>query len=139
MVQKVRGQGGIVVNKKTNGRNTDKQRLSKESSGSQSADSVARKDGMIRNREDLRREARALPGEILRDFASTLGFWSIIILFCGMLTGLGAWVGYGLGEDSDGAWLGAAIMGGVSPILVGFMLALNIPRRIWHRLTGRNH
>ncbi|MEJ8304205.1 hypothetical protein [Saccharibacillus sacchari] len=127
------------MNKETNGRNTDKQRRSKGPGSSRSAESFERQDGMIRNREDLRREARALPGEILRDFASTVGFWSLIILFCGILTGLGAWVGYILGKNSDAAWLGAAIMGGVSPILVGFMWALNIPRRIWRRLTGRNH
>lgn len=112
------------MNKETNERNNNKDRDLKHSS--------------IRNREDLRREVRALPGEILRDFASTVGFWSIIVLFCGILAGLGAWVGYTIGGDRDAAWLGAAIMGGVSPILVGFMWALNIPRRIWRRLTGRN-
>jgi len=127
------------VNGETNERNNKKDRGLKKSSSGQSTDSLAGQYENIQNRDDLRREVRALPGEILRDFAFTVGFWITILFFCGILTGLGAWVGYVIGEDSDGAWLGAAIMGGISPILVGFMLALNIPRRIWRRITGRKH
>ncbi|CAM4347979.1 hypothetical protein [Saccharibacillus endophyticus] len=125
------------MNRGINERNMKKDAGSQESSDHRGTDSSGKPGGTIRNRDDLRREVRALPGEILRDFASTVGFWMTILFFCGILTGLGAWVGYVIGEDSDGAWLGAAIMGGVSPILVGFMLVLNIPRRIWRRITGR--
>jgi len=125
------------VNRGANERNMKKDAGLQESSDHRGTDSSGQHDGTIRNRDDLRREVRALPGEILRDFVSTVGFWMTILFFCGMLTGLGAWVGYVIGEDSDGAWLGAAIMGGISPILVGFMLALNIPRRIWRGITGR--
>ncbi|OWR29473.1 hypothetical protein CDO73_14865 [Saccharibacillus sp. O23] len=87
--------------------------------------------------EQLKQDMRALPGEIWRDFFSTLGFWTVMVLVWAAFTGVGAAVGYGIGGDDDGLWLGAAIVGGVSPVLMGFAMAFDLPRKVWRKMTGR--
>lgn len=88
-------------------------------------------------RKDLKQEMRALPGEIWRDFWSTLWFWTVIVLCWALITAAGAAIGYAIGGDSNGLWLGAAIIGGVSPVLMGFAMAFDLPRKAWRKMTGR--
>ncbi|GEM_PF-3716964 len=87
--------------------------------------------------EELKKELRALPGEIWRDFWSTVRFWTVMVLCWALITGAGAAIAYGIGRTQDALWLGAAIVGGVSPILMGFALALDLPRKAWRRITGK--
>ncbi|NGZ73828.1 hypothetical protein [Saccharibacillus alkalitolerans] len=98
-----------------------------------------RTTGEIRSREELKREFRSLPGEILRDFFATVRFWAVMIFFWALITSAGAWAGYLIGGNNDGLWLGAAIVGGASPIAMGFMLSLDVPGKVWRRLRGRRN
>ncbi|MDO3409159.1 hypothetical protein QWJ34_05235 [Saccharibacillus sp. CPCC 101409] len=93
-------------------------------------------DGRIGSREDLSRQARAMPGEILRDFAATLWFWSVMVVFWLLITGGAAWIGYGLG-GKNAMWLTASIVGAVSPLLLAALMSFDVPYRVWSRLGAR--
>ncbi|OWA36663.1 hypothetical protein B9G55_00850 [Saccharibacillus sp. O16] len=90
-----------------------------------------------RRQEELKKELRSLPGEIWRDFWTTVGFWTAMVLCWALITGTGAAIFYGIGGTQNSLWLGAAIVGGSSPILLGFVWALDLPRRVWRRITGK--
>ncbi|WP_172249716.1 hypothetical protein [Saccharibacillus deserti] len=98
---------------------------------------AGRGSGDIRTRADLRREIRAMPGEILRDFAAEVWSWTVILFFWAVCTAAGGWIGYSIGGGRDSMWIGIAAAAAVSPILLAVLISFDMPRKVWRRMRGK--